>query len=375
MLPCMGIAMVAAKLVRSALTGDHVQALAAQAAGDLERLCEPEVIARVHLPPLAREFLEKPDDGALEADLEWLHASGARLVLWGEEDYPPQLAAARGAPAALYVMGDVQALKAPQIAMVGARGASPVGRAIAREFAGALAQAGLTIASGLAAGIDAASHEGSLAAGGRTIAVLGTGLDRMYPPQNTGLAERIRAAGALVSEFPPGTGPQRQNFPRRNRVISGLSLGTLVVEAAHGSGALITARQAAEQGREVFAVPGSIHSPLSWGCHRLIREGAHLVETPADVLAELTFINTLQRLGSSGAGALEGREASPGGDAPLDKECEMLLDALGFEPATIDTLVARSGLSGETIASMLLILELEGRIAPFPGGLYGRLSK
>jgi DNA processing protein len=237
-----------------------------------------------------------------------------------------------------------------------------------------LTQAGLTITSGLAAGIDAASHEGALAAGGRTIAVLGTGLDRMYPLENTGLAERIRAAGALVSEFPPGTGPQRQNFPRRNRVISALSLGTLVVEAAQGSGSLITARRAAEQGREVFAVPGPIRSPLSRGCHGLIREGAQLVETPADVLAELKFIHTFQRLGSPQAGALEGREAPPDGGAALDKACEMLLDALGFEPASIDTLVARSGLSSESIASMLLILELEGRIAPFPGGLYGRLS-
>src|SRR6185437_16246713 len=238
-----------------------------------------------------------------------------------------------------------------------------LGRAIAREFAGALAQAGLTITSGLAAGIDAASHEGALAAGGRTVAVLGTGLDCIYPAENAGLAARIRAAGALVSEFPPRIGPQRQNFPRRNRIISGLALGTLVVEAAQGSGALITAERAAQQGREVFAVPGSIRSPLSWGCHKLIREGAHLVEEAGDVLEALQFNNVFQRLSSGGGGP------------PLDKEYEMLLDALGFEPATIDTLVARSGLSGESIASMLLILELEGRIAPYPGGQYGRLSK
>lgn len=371
----MSMATVGAKLARSpGLTGDHVQALAAEAAGDLQRLCEPDVIARVTLPPAAREFLARPDEEAIRADLEWLRISGARLLLWGEEDYPRQLAATRGAPAVLYVMGSVEALKAPQLAIVGARGASPAGRAIARELAGALAQAGLTITSGLAVGIDAASHEGALAAGGRTVAVLGTGLDRMYPPENAGLAARIRAAGALISEFPPGTGPQRQNFPRRNRVISGLALGTLVVEAAHGSGSLITARQAGEQGREVFAVPGSIRSPLSRGCHRLIRDGAHLVETPADVLAQLQSFNTFQELGSSSGGGVEGRKAPPGGGAPLDKDYEMLLDALGFEPATIDVLVARSGLSGESVASMLLILELEGRIAPYPGGLYGRLS-
>jgi DNA processing protein len=260
-------------------------------------------------------------------------------------------------------MGDVEALEATQLAMVGARRASPLGRAIAREFAGALTQAGLTITSGLAVGIDSASHEGALAAGGRTLAVLGTGPDRIYPPENIGLAARIRAAGAVVSEFPPRTRAQRQNFPQRNRIISGLSLGTLVVEAARGSGSLITAERAGHQGREVFAVPGSIRNPLSWGCHKLIQEGAHLVTGPEDVLAVLKFSQNNQTV------------VPPVGGAPLDKEYEMLLDALGFEPATIDTLVARSGLSGESLASMLLILELEGRVAPYPGGLYGRLSR
>ncbi|MGH8287990.1 MAG: DNA-processing protein DprA [Steroidobacteraceae bacterium] len=362
---------VRARLARSpGLTGDHVQALAAEARGDRERLCEPEVIARVDLPPEARAFLQRPDHGALAADLEWMRASGVRLVLWGEEEYPPQLAATRGSPAALYVLGCVEALQTPQLAMVGARAASPVGRAIAREFAGALARAGLTITSGLASGIDAASHEGALAVAGRTIAVFGTGLDRTYPRENAALARRIAGAGAVISEFARGTGPQRQNFPRRNRLISGLSLGTLVVEAAERSGSLITAKFAGEQGREVFAVPGSIRSPLSRGCHQLIREGAHLVEGPEDVLRELQFSFSFQRLAiSSGGGADDG-----GRGTRLDKAYEMLLDALGFEPTTIDTLVARSGLSGESIASMLLILELEGRVAPFPGGLYGRLS-
>ncbi|HEV2442772.1 MAG TPA: DNA-processing protein DprA, partial [Steroidobacteraceae bacterium] len=304
-----------------------------------------------------------------------LRASGARLVLWGDANYPQPLAAIANAPAALYLLGDMEALKAPQLAMVGARSASPQGRAIARELAAALTQLGLTITSGLAAGIDAASHEGALAAGGRTVAVLGTGLDRIYPAANAGLARRIGACGALVSEFPPRTAPRPQNFPQRNRVLSGLALGTLVVEAAQRSGSLITAQRAAEQGREVFAVPGSIRSPLSRGCHRLIRDGAHLVEEPADVLAALQFNHSFQRLGLHVAGGLGADGQSPDGGTPLDKEYEMLLDALGFEPATIDTLVARSGLSGESIASMLLILELEGRIAPYPGGLYGRLSK
>jgi DNA processing protein len=368
--------MVSARLARTPnLTGDHVRALATRAGGDLERLCQPEVFMHVDLPPAAREFLRQPDERAIEGDLEWLRASGARLVLWGEDDYPPQLAAISGSPAALYVLGDATVLKAPQLAMVGARGASPLGRAIAREFAGALARVGLTITSGLAVGIDAASHEGALAGGGRTVAVLGTGLDRTYPAGNAGLAQRIRATGVLVSEFPPGTAPQRQNFPRRNRLISGLALGTLVVEAAENSGSLITAQRAAEQGREVFAVPGSIRSPLSRGCHGLLRDGAHLVEEPADVLRELSFPQQNQRLALHCGGGPDGWAPAPGGGAPLDKEYEMLLDALDFEPATIDTLVARSGLTGESIASMLLILELEGRIAPYPGGLYGRLSK
>ena len=368
--------MVGAKLVRSpGLTGDHVRLLLEGAEGDLERICEPEILARVDLPFAAQEFLRTPDTAALAADLEWLRASGARLVLWGQTEYPKPLAAIRGAPAALYVTGDLGALNAPQLAMVGARKASPLGRAIARELAGALTQMGLAITSGLAAGIDTASHEGALRAGGRTVAVLGTGPDQIYPPENAGLAVRIRAAGALVSEFPPRAGPQRQHFPRRNRIISGLAIGTLVVEAAQGSGALITAEQALEQGREVFAVPGSIRSPLSWGCHRLIREGAHLVEGVPDVIAGLRFNHEIQRVVATDRGSREGRASPSEGGSPLDKEYEMLLDALGFEPATIDTLVARSGLSGESIASMLLILELEGRIAPYPGGLYGRLSK
>lgn len=360
--------MVGAKLARApGLTGEHVRLLVAEAAGDRERICEPEVLARVALPPAARAFLEKPDEGALGADLEWLRSSGARLVLWGEADYPQPLAAIPGAPAALYVAGDIGTLRASQLAMVGARRASPLGRAIARELAGALTQSGLTITSGLAIGIDAASHDGALRAGGRTVAVLGTGLDRIYPAENAGLAARILAAGALVSEFPPRTGARPQHFPLRNRIISGLALGTLVIEAAEGSGSLTTARHALHQGREVFAVPGSIRNPLSWGCHKLIRDGAHLVAGPSDVLMGLNFCHRFQ--------SVESGDPSPGEGVPLDKEYEMLLDALGFEPATIDTLMARSGLSGESIASMLLILELEGRIAPYPGGLYGRLSK
>jgi DNA processing protein len=256
------------------------------------------------------------------------------------------------------------ALAAAQLAMVGSRSPTAPGRATAREFAAWFAGAGLTVTSGLAVGIDAASHEGALAGGGSTIAVFATGLDRIYPAEHAALAQRIRAAGALVSEFPPGTPPLRGHFPRRNRIIAGLSLGTLVVEAARYSGSLITARLAIEYGREVFAIPGSIHSPLARGCHQLIKSGAKLVEEASDVLTELQFPVRKEELT---AHASEPRPAPE-----LDKEYEMLLDALGFEPATIDVLVARTRLPGESVASMLLILELEGRVAALPGGRYGR---
>ncbi len=348
------------------LTAEHVRALVAEAGGDTDRLCEPSVLARVELPPAARRSLAAPDRAALRADLEWCAASGVQSILCTEAAYPAQLAAIRGAPPVLYVLGSLEALCAPQLAMVGSRTPTPAGRAIAREFASALARCGLAITSGLAVGIDAASHQGALEAGGRTVAVLGTGLDWIYPSENRALARRIRDSGALVSEFPPRTRPQRQNFPRRNRIISGLALGTLVVEATADSGSLITARCAGEQGREVFAIPGPIRSPLSRGCHKLIRDGAHLIEAPAEVLPEIQFEYINQELNNN-------PPDSPAAPA-LDKEYEMLLDALGFEPVTLDTLVARSGLSGESIASMLLILELRGCVAPYPGGCYGRLA-
>jgi DNA processing protein len=210
-----------------------------------------------------------------------------------------------------------------------------------------------------------ASHEGALKGGGATIAVLGSGLDRVYPSANRALAARIRAHGALVSEFPPGTAPLRANFPRRNRIIAALTLGTLVVEATRRSGSLITARLALEAGREVFAIPGSIHSPLSGGCHQLIKQGAKLVERAQDVTEELGFSPSKEPLTEARRAVAAGRE--------LDKEYEMLLDALGFAPATIDSLVARTELPSDSIASMLLILELEGRVAALPGGRYGRI--
>jgi len=347
------------------LSAEQLRALIAASGGEPARAAESRAAREVQLPPAARSFLSCPDEPALDADLAWLTVSGARIVLCTDPDYPPLLGETVGAPAALYVLGSAPALSSPQLAMVGSRNPTPSGQQTARAFAAWFARAGLTVTSGLALGIDAASHEGALSVEGHTVAVCGTGLDRVYPQQHEGLAARIRVRGALVSEFPPRTAPLRQHFPRRNRIISGLSLGTLVVEAARHSGSLITARLAAEQGREVFAIPGSIHNPVSRGCHQLIRDGAKLVEEAADVLAELRISVPKETLTAA--------RSHPQEPPALDKEYEMLLDALGFEPATIDVLVARTRLASESVASMLLILELQGRVAALPGGRYGRL--
>ena len=352
------------------LTAEAGTQLIVAAGGDLASLGRAaRATPAVALPPAARSYLHSPDERRLEADLEWLAANEALILLCTDPAYPPLLRQTVGAPAALYVQGSLALLAAPQLAMVGSRSPSPAGRKTAREFASYFARAGLTITSGLALGIDAASHEGALAGGGLTVAVCGSGLDQVYPSAHRGLAGRIAEHGALVSEFPPGTRPLRSNFPRRNRIISALSLGTLVVEAARMSGSLITARLAGEYGREVFAIPGSIHSPLSRGCHQLIKNGASLVDEAADVLAELgrraVFSVPKEPLGPVAADA-----PAPGA---LDKEYEILLDALGFEPASVDNLVARSQLPVDAVASMLLILELEGRVAALPGGLYSRI--
>jgi DNA processing protein len=364
----MEVTKVRAMLARApGLRAEHVHALFALTGGESGLEGAMQLPREVELPPAARAFLTAPDEGALHADLQWIKASGARLILCTEPAYPSLLTATAGAPPVLFVLGAVEALQSPQLAIVGSRNPTAAGRKTARYFAVVLAEAGITITSGLALGVDAAGHEGALGAGGTTVAVLGTGLDTVYPLENRRLAARIREHGALVSEFPPRTPPLRRNFPQRNRIISGLSYGTLVVEAANRSGSLITARLAAEQGRDVFAIPGSIHNPQSRGCHKLIRDGATLVETPADVLAELQIAPQKQCI----TRATRGTESA----VALDKEYEMLLDALGFEPATIDVLIERTGLPGESIASMLLILELEGCVAALPGGRYDRIPE
>ncbi len=317
-------------------------------------------------------WLRSPDWSAVESDLLWLEQPGNYLITLDDPDYPTLLREISDPPPVLFVHGDPERLQTPQLAMVGSRNPSFAGRQTAREFARFLARSGLTITSGLAIGIDAAAHEGALdAAGpGTTIAVAGTGLDRVYPGRHRELAHRIAGDGALVSEFPPGTAPRRENFPRRNRIISGLSLGTLVVEAAQRSGSLITARQALEQGREVFAIPGSIHNPLARGCNGLIRQGAKLVETGQDVLEEL---------GALVGGLKDHMHTSPD-TAPLqaddlDPDYRQFLDSMGFDPVAVDTLIERNGLTPDVVSSMLLLLELDGYVSSAPGGRYCRTGK
>ena len=309
------------------------------------------------------------NDPAIAAELHWLEHEAHHFVPFGSEDYPPLLAEVSDAPVGLFVRGDPAVLSLPQLAIVGSRNPTAGGRDTAASFAAQLARGGLAITSGLAIGIDAAAHQGALGAQGITIAVCGTGLDVDYPSAHGALAEAITQRGALVSEFPLGMPALQANFPRRNRIISGLALGTLVVEAAVRSGSLITARLAAEQGREVFAIPGSIHNPLARGCHQLLRQGAQLVETVDDIFAELRAL--VGALAPALQAAVE-PESHAAAAPVLDKAYEILLDALGFEPAGVDTLVQRTGFAADEVASMLLILELDGKLESRPGGRYVR---
>jgi DNA processing protein len=330
----------------------------------------PGTLRSLGFKPAACEWLHAPDAALLEADRKWIARERIELLDALDPRYPPLLAQLHCAPALLYVRGAIDALQRPQLAIVGSRSPTEPGRRTAREFAAALVHAGLAITSGLALGIDAAAHEGALSAGGPTVAVLGSGLDRIYPAQHGLLAARIAAHGALISEFPRGMEPLRTHFPQRNRLMSGLSLGTLVVEAARESGSLITAGFALEQGREVFAIPGSIHNPLTRGCHALIRAGAKLVESTADIFEELS--NFLPKQGGMPSHRRPDRIRRA--TTSLDKGQKILLDALGFESASVDTLVERTGFPSHSVASMLLILELEGAIGSQAGGRYVRLQ-
>ncbi len=309
------------------------------------------------------QALDRLDDIRLGCALDWLAADGHALIAWDDRDYPPLLLETANPPPMLYCVGRRALLAEPAFAIVGSRNATPQGCEDAQAFGAALAGAGLVIVSGLALGIDAAAHRGGLSQAGRSIGVVGTGPDRIYPARNRDLAHALADDGLLLSEFAPGTPPLRANFPRRNRVISGLARGLLVVEATLSSGSLITARLAAEQGRDVFALPGSIHSPFSKGCHKLIREGAKLVETATDILDELRLpdVARVERQAP--------RERSV--DEPTARA---ILAAIGHSPADGDTIAARSGLSASTVLATLTALELAGRVAALPGGRYQRIE-
>lgn len=330
---------------------------------------EPQQLGRLGIPAATIAAWTKPDWAGVEMDLRWLAAAERHLLQLGDAHYPPQLTQIADPPPLLFVQGDLDVLVVPALAVVGSRHPSTVGIRNAHEFAKHLAGYGLTIISGLAVGIDAAAHEGALQGGGLTIAVCGTGLDRIYPSVNTRLAQRIAQAGALISEFPIGTKPLSQNFPRRNRIISGLSAGLLVVEAAPQSGSLISARMAMEQGREVFAIPGSIHNPLARGCHALIRQGAKLVETAADILEELALQLSIN------ATMPEPPSTATEAVAEISDEQSDLLAIMGYEAISVDDMVERSGLTAEAVSSMLLLLELQGLIEASPGGLYNRVTR
>ena len=300
------------------------------------------------------------DDEVLAPTLHWLSEPGNHLITLADAEYPQTLLEVPDPPPFLYVKGRVELLQKTALAIVGSRRATPQGEKDAEAFAKALSDAGFTIISGMALGIDAAAHRGGLKGAAASIAVVGTGLDIVYPARNRDLAHQLAQQGAIISEFALGTPSMAQNFPRRNRIISGLARGVLVVEAALRSGSLITARLAGEQGREVFAIPGSIHSPLAKGSHHLIKQGAKLVESAQDILEEL------------GSAAAEG--ASSPIAAPSPSTHQEFVRQLGHVPCAIDTLVTRTGLTAERVSAILLELEMGGRVASLPGGLYQAIN-
>lgn len=310
----------------------------------------------------------------IAADLNWLAASDKHHVITiNDPRYPPRLKETISAPQLLYINGDLRLLSDPQLAMVGSRNPTQSGKDLAYDFAKHLGASGFCITSGLALGVDGFSHRGALDANAPTIAVTATGLDRVYPASHRNLAHQIVEQGAIISEFPIGTEPRGQNFPRRNRIIAGLSLGVLVVEAAVKSGSLITARLANEQGREVFAIPGSIHNPLARGCHHLIREGAKLVETAEHILEEIAKILEFQpEVPDIPQGV--NTESEHQDDAVLDADYQKVLSVMGYDPASIDHLVIQTGLTAEELSSILLMLELQGYIASSGGGTYTKLA-
>lgn len=304
-------------------------------------------------------LLDAENEIGVRTALAWSQEPDQYIITLADDEYPKALLEIPDPPTLLYVRGRYDLLNCPALAVVGSRNPTPQGIQNAERFASAFAQAGLVIASGLALGIDAAAHRGALAATGNTVAFIGTGIDRIYPARNKELALELAARGAIASEFPIGTPAIAANFPRRNRLISGIARGVLVVEAAMDSGSLITARLGAEQGREVFAVPGSIHSPQSKGCHKLLKQGAKLVETAEDVLDELRWFAPVK--------------CTPSAKGDIATPSFGLLSVMGFEPCGLDELSERSGLPADSLSVMLLGLELEGRVASLPGGRYQQL--
>ncbi|MBL8512041.1 MAG: DNA-protecting protein DprA [Betaproteobacteria bacterium] len=315
-------------------------------------------LSQIVSPKVADAIAAGPDKDKLQATLKWLSHEGNHLLTLADEDYPRQLLEIADPPPLLYLKGRRELLGRPGVAIVGSRNATPTGVQNAEAFAKALSHAGLLIISGMALGIDGAAHRGGLSGGASSIAVVGTGLDLIYPARNKPLAQALATDGLIISEFSLGTPALARNFPRRNRIISGLSKGVLVVEAALSSGSLITARQAAEQGREVFAIPGSIHSPFSKGCHQLIKQGAKLVDDASDILVELRW------------------SVVP---APTPQPCDLpddddpMLQAMGYDPVSIDTLIERTQLPVETIMVRLTEGEITGLISVLPGGRYQRM--
>jgi len=348
--------------------GGETQRQLLKALGDPEAIFSaPSAVMRGVLGAGLVDRLRSHDCRAeVAAALAWAEQPGNHILTLADAAYPQALLTAADPPVLLYAKGDIGLLNRPGFAVVGSRNATKQGEMNAEAFAATLCAAGFVVVSGLAAGIDAAAHRGALAATGMgaTIAVIGTGIDRIYPARNEALAREIGAHGVIISEFPLGTPPLPANFPRRNRLIAGLGQGCLVVEAARQSGSLITARLAAEAGREVFAIPGSIHSPQAKGCHALIKQGAKLVESAQDILEELGWGRGIAAVSPTPTidAAASGSEEDP------------ILRAMGHDPCDLDTLATRSGLPPETLLARLLPLELDGRIAPLPGGRYQRLG-
>jgi DNA processing protein len=327
-------------------------------------------LSKLQLGDAALRAIRTPDEAAIAADLAWLSDGENHLIHPQSGHWPQLFRELADPPAILYLRGRPESLQLPCLAIVGSRNPTRGGVLNAYEFARHMGATGFGIVSGLAQGIDTAAHKGALDAGATTVAVLGHGIDRVYPAANRALAHRVAAQGALVSEYPLGTHPRKEHFPERNRLISGLCLGTLVVEAARRSGSLITARLAAEQGREVFAIPGSIHNAMSRGCHQLIRQGAKLVESADDIASEFGPLVQHLMQNAEQQPHTDPAEAAPRHDAEYDK----LLSVLGHDPATVDELARQSGLTIGQVSSMLLILELEGEIEALNSGQYARLG-